>query len=442
MSLSRGLVTVRGGGSCSAVEDLNQSDTIPVSPMPQSILTAFLYVLSALILFTGVCGWRQTAQLLGGFSLKPARQTAQFAGSSRHLLRWILLLVGTTAAIALAVTTTDSGYGPLHRAWACACISTCLAAAMRALQPPVVLFLTSSSPYAARLLWSMNLGLVPLRAVALLDPHRMSLTRRLSLLNDNLRTRDGAVWKSVVHHLIEMTAVVVIDTRGDSEAVGVETSIMLDPRRVRKVLFITTPDGRSPALEVHGIDPADHALQTVTEDELIDRLRHWTRSPESLPCPVNLSAIQDGGPLRRETLDSLPSVLVFRAVDSFDSRRVVEHALQSGQDLLVLDGPLSAIGEQAAPAAQWMFDLSWEFLHEPGLALLVYERSGRVVVRIDFLREVVRELNSHSARAPTGRLTFEQLNQPEPIWAAIMGLAYELVNLSEARSRTYRFIPH
>lgn len=200
--------------------------------------------------------------------------------------------------------------------------------------------------------------------------------------------------------------------------------------------------GRSPALEVHGIDPADHALQTVTEDELIDRLRHWTRSPESLPCPVNLSAIQDGGPLRRETLDSLPSVLVFRAVDSFDSRRVVEHALQSGQDLLVLDGPLSAIGEQAAPAAQWMFDLSWEFLHEPGLALLVYERSGRVVVRIDFLREVVRELNSHSARAPTGRLTFEQLNQPEPIWAAIMGLAYELVNLSEARSRTYRFIPH
>jgi hypothetical protein len=126
-------------------------------------------------------------------------------------------------------------------------------------------------------------------------------------------------------------------------------------------------------------------------------------------------------------------------IDSFDSRQVVEYALSSDKDLLALSGPLSKIDEDAA---EWTLDLSWEFLHEPRLVLLVLERSGMVITRIDFLRIVFRELSWHTARAPKGPLTFEQLNQPEPIWAAINGLASELIRLAENRDLTCRIITH
>src|SRR4051812_2602389 len=101
--------------------------------MSQHIIIAVLYGFSCLNLATAVCGWRRTTQLLDGFSLQPVRQMARFAGEARHRLRWTLLVIGTFAAITLALTATGPEQVALAVAWACACVGTCLALAMRGL---------------------------------------------------------------------------------------------------------------------------------------------------------------------------------------------------------------------------------------------------------------------------------------------------------------------
>lgn len=231
----------------------------------------------------------------------------------------------------------------------------------------------------------------------------------------------------------------VIDTRGEGNAVRLEAMLMFDPQRVRKALFIVTPDGRCPALDVHGMHPANHGIPTVTEDELIPRLREWTQSVESLPCPVDLSDIGPNQDIPSETFRTLPTLLMIALSDSFDSREVLASACATDRDLVAICA--SRHGEDSN-ATQWLFDLTWEFIHDRRLALIVFRRSQTVLFRVEFLRAVAGEIAPDSARNPSGRLTFEQLSQPEPVWAAVHGWAGQLRELAERKSLSYRFIMH
>jgi hypothetical protein len=66
-----------------------------------------------------------------------------------------------------------------------------------------------------------------------------------------------------------------------------EILILLEPMHARRTMFITDEAGRAPALEFLGIDPRDHALTCVTEDELIPLLWYLARSPHALQELLN-----------------------------------------------------------------------------------------------------------------------------------------------------------
>jgi hypothetical protein len=281
----------------------------------------------------------------------------------------------------------------------------------------------------------INRGIAPLRAVALLDYNRMTYLQRRNSVNDNLRTTDPTIWKSIVHRLIDLAQLVVIDTRGASEPVKHETFMMLDPRRARKAIFIKDCDGRCPALEVHGIDPRDHALPTVTDEELIPELRERLESARS----QGLGAAPCTEPLLREGWESLPSVVVVVAVDSFDSEDLVHLARTTDKQLLGLWCPETHVKTEEA---NWAFDLSWEFAHNPKVALLVFEKSIQVLIRASFLRAVAAQVERCTARGHRGPLSWEQLNQPDPIGAAVHQFVRQLMAIAEQHGFTFRVVKH
>jgi hypothetical protein len=406
--------------------------------MQHHIVELTLLALSALMLIAPVLGWRQTARLLQTPIWNVAKRLFRLVPKTKYFVRTSVVIL--CAAVAAFVIVLSYGLGITMRvALSVPFVAVCIGLLLRTLQPPVVLFLTSSSPHAGRLLGQINRGLTPLRAVGLLDPHRVGFVQRLLLKQDNLRTRDPQVWKSLVCRLIDLTPIVIIDSRGEAEPVCQETLLMLHPKRVGKALFITADDGRCRSLEVHGIDPAKHALSRVTENELISQLRYWTQSAGHLPCPFDPRVLHDEVDLIPENIDTLSSVLVVVLLDDFDSSALIELALHSDKKLLTVYGPLVPQNEQTA---QWAFSVAWHFLHDPKLALVRFRKSEQLMVRIQFLREACGELPRFRAKAHQGRLTFEQLNQPEPILAALQDFSDEMIKQATKRGFTFQDVLH
>lgn len=104
--------------------------------------------------------------------------------------------------------------------------------------PPAVIVLTSSDKAGAKLFREVVLGIAPLRATALLNRSACPWSSDIVTWSDNLRTLPEADWKTVVHTLIDMAAIVVVDTRRDTHAVVQETVLMLTRDRARKALFV------------------------------------------------------------------------------------------------------------------------------------------------------------------------------------------------------------
>lgn len=140
-------------------------------------------------------------------------------------------------------------------------------------------------------------------------------------------------------------------------------------------------------------------------------------------------------PLVPEDWAYLPSVLVYVFIDSFDSEEVVGTALSTDKTLIAL-WVTKTTGTRES--AQWALDLSWEFVHNPKLAVMIFERSDQVIIRTAFIREVAGVLGRRTARAHALPLTFEQLNQPDPVWQAVDRTVFELTALAEQRGWTSR----
>jgi hypothetical protein len=398
--------------------------------MTHAYVAALLYGIAALLPAVTLFGWWRTAKVLGGLHFETVQLMSLLRGKARSLVvRTLFPLAASAAGVALIWRG-----GPFVP-WGCVWIAAWLSLAARSVQPPMILILTNSGVGPGWLFWKLNFGLFPLRTVALLDPSRMG--RLLGALNlvDNLRTRDPDVWKAIVYRLIETVAAVVLDTRA-SGVVQLEAAILLDPRRVLKALFVTTEDGRSPALEVHGISPANHALRTVTESELIPTLREWTRSADSLPYPPARPAPLGG--LVSETYAALPSVVVVTTGGTFDADEVFEQACATRQDLVAVD---AGHGGAADGGWKWTFDLNWEFTHDLGLAILVLRKSRRVIVRTRFLREAGSGF-AVTARDPVlgRRPTFEELFQPDPVWESVLRWVRLLTERAERLNQRCRYI--
>jgi len=99
---------------------------------------------------------------------------------------------------------------------------------------------------------------------------------------ESFRTRPG-LWKQSVRDLIEVSPIVIIDTRYASVPVEEEVAWMLDPRRSFRAIWLGNPDGSYPALEavLGGRDRL--GLIKCNEKLLYDLVKDMTQSAVTLP---------------------------------------------------------------------------------------------------------------------------------------------------------------
>lgn len=121
------------------------------------------------------------------------------------------------------------------------------------LLPPGAIVLGSSSPGSVDLVVGITRLMHPYRVVSLIEDRRLIRTP-FAGKHDNLRTVKSASWRGAVHRLVEITPLVIVDTRFPTPNVCEEIKHMLDARRISKTLFVINEDGTAPGLEAVGVD--------------------------------------------------------------------------------------------------------------------------------------------------------------------------------------------
>src|SRR5882672_812285 len=381
--------------------------------------------------------WRRTIRLFGNVPRWVPCAMLKFArvGRSRALINvGALSLVVSFICLAFFIADVRSrSFGILAFLLA----STGLSILSRSAQPPAVLLLTRSSPRTVELIKRFGATIFPLRVVALVD-YRVFLPFNASIWIDNLRTSDSTVWKSVVIGLIDLAAVVVIDTSGESRSVAEEASLMLAPGRIRKAVFLTDNLGRYPALSANGIDPHAHALRLLNVDDMVGELAHYSLGRNYLRWPIEFPPNAPCNPMIKEDWAGLPSVFMVGHTSGFDSRWLIDAALRSDKDLLACSSPSFNVSRSGA---EHLLSLNWEFVHDAQLAAIMI-RDQEIVVRIAFLREFATRLPPVSAIGPRSHrpLTFEELNQPDPVNAALWEWAHAIENIAKSHGWRIRYV--
>jgi hypothetical protein len=177
----------------------------------------------------------------------------------------------------------------------------------RLLVPPVALVFASSTDEQLR--WALGLKKFTAgrRVISLLDTSYMAVRptagdlaattlRRSGSLTDVLRVSDSANWRDGARELIDISPIVIIDTRVCTEALLFEASSVLAPRHAHKAVFVSDDNGACPVLERlldEGRLPPGRAVNAVTEGELGQLLRRLVASSRALPRPDRFAA----GPL-------------------------------------------------------------------------------------------------------------------------------------------------
>ena len=127
------------------------------------------------------------------------------------------------------------------------------------LLPPGAIVLGSSSPGSVDLVVGTTRLMHPYRVVSLIEDRRLIRTP-FAGKHDNLRTVKSASWRGAVHRLIEITPLVIVDTRFPTPHVCEEIKHMLDERRVSKAIFVVNEDGSAPGLEAAGVNIVNNSL--------------------------------------------------------------------------------------------------------------------------------------------------------------------------------------
>ncbi|HEY0377990.1 MAG TPA: hypothetical protein VGC87_13810 [Pyrinomonadaceae bacterium] len=263
-----------------------------------SVLRYFVWGLAALHLIMAVSIWGVTLRTLGPSSLRYCPRVLRLsfrASPIREVLSVILLPI-----VAILLLRTQ-GIGdqffaalPLN-----ALLLVGLLYFTLLLVPPTVLVFSSSTDEQLRWALSLKKFAGGRRVISLLDTGYMkvkpnagdvlaTVSRRSISLADVLRTSDADDWQSGVKELIEMSPIVVVDTRVCTQAVLFEASTMLTPEHAYKAIFVSDEDGACPVLErlldEGGVAPSC-PVSVVTENELGEVLRSLVTSGNTLPKP-------------------------------------------------------------------------------------------------------------------------------------------------------------
>lgn len=198
------------------------------------------------------------------------------AGPIRELFLVILLPLIGTALMEI--------YGPLGRYLAPFPVTALAVIGLLCLTLfPVPVAIVFSSSTDKQLRWALSLKRFTSgrRVISLLDTGYLAIKPRISdawlitlmrsgSLTDVLRTSDPHRWQAVVRELIEISPLVIVDTRLCTPALLFEASAMLTPKYAYKAIFIRADDGTSPVLEqllAEGSISADFQVRVVTESD-------------------------------------------------------------------------------------------------------------------------------------------------------------------------------
>jgi hypothetical protein len=261
-----------------------------------TLISSLVWILAGLYLIMTISIWWASLRTLGLSSLRHSPRILRLsfrAGPIRELS-----LVMLTTLIAILVIYANSNEYRVGSAQNALLLIMALCCTLFFV-PPVALVFSSSTNRQLR--WALTLkGLIRgRRVISLLDTAYMRpepglddvwavVSRRSLTLTDILRTSDLNNWHAGVRELIEITPIVVVDTRVCTPALLFEASTMLAPQNLYKAIFVIDDDGACPVLQAlldNGGIPSDCKASIVKKGELRQVLQSLITSRDSLPKP-------------------------------------------------------------------------------------------------------------------------------------------------------------
>jgi hypothetical protein len=151
------------------------------------------------------------------------------------------------------IATSDLYFGVPNFVWA---LLLCIACGclLFLLQPPIILFLTTSDRENKEAIQSIKWSIGPWRIVYLLNldnrlagPVPDTIEKETS--KGGVRQREDQDWQVVVHELMDLVPVIVLDARKATEAVVAEAKrILSSPKLSGKCLVVIGDNGEQPAV--------------------------------------------------------------------------------------------------------------------------------------------------------------------------------------------------
>jgi hypothetical protein len=396
--------------------------------MSHTTITWMGWIVAVLGVWPHLWSWRRTYIFMRGIDRNLIWQMLHLCRFTNNLR----ILVLSLAMIGLLVCIPILG-APVPLGLLAMMVSVALVPSLRLTLPPTILFLTGSGERANTLLLRLHRAATPLRVVALLDPERMGSVGQMLLL-DLMRTSDENMWKSMVHQLLDIAPVFVVDTVHRTAPVRYEAFLMLAPERVGRTIFISDDEGVCPSLQAEGIDPSEHAIPITRPNDLeksVFRLLHMVSTQ-----PKEAASTTGRMPIVPENWDSLPSLLTIGLVDGLDGKFLLAQARSTEKNLIALVVPLSSLDEDAANVSM---ELSWDFSRNPRLVGLYLETTGLVMVRREFILQNPELLDFHVDGIHPGNISFEDLDKPEPIGAAVHQLCCGWRRAAQQHGFEFRF---
>lgn len=397
--------------------------------MDHPAITWIGWAMALLFLAPHARSWWLTYVLLGGIDGDMVRQMLHLCRFTGHMRILGLSVVAMSSLAGIRILGA-----PIPSGIMAAMVSTALVPFLRLTLPPAVLFLAGSGDRANALFFQLHLSVSPLRVVALLDPHRMGPLGQMLRL-DLMRTSTENTWKSMVHRLIDIAPVYVSDTVHRTGPVRYEAFLLLAPERSARTVFICNDDGKCPSLLAEGIDPSEHAIPVTPVNDMDQAVLRLLHVSSTLPKSENMPS-RRVTPVLAENWDSLPSVLMIGLADGLDGGFLLSQARNTDKELVALLVPLSSLGQDAAKVS---IELSWDFSRNPRLVGLYLQSTGLAMVRREFLLQNADLLDVHVPGLRPGSMSFEDLNKPEPVGAAVYELCARWRSAAERCGLEFRF---
>jgi tetratricopeptide (TPR) repeat protein len=241
----------------------------------------YSYCFSALVVLAALDTWRINAKIYGWPGLSRILQARRLylrsdAGKSHHVFSLVGVVVTLGFSGAWIATRIDLLLGLAVLAGSSVFVDVATAST-----PPSVLILTTSRRTGASLHLKVQEALPSVRIVSLLSPKNRGLKKLIRIRHGIFRAEDAEDWLALARDLMAAVAVVVLDTRNTSAAVGLEALSLLSSQWINKAVLIVGERLESPILRSilsegdlkFPLVPREIRRRMLTEESFINMLR-------------------------------------------------------------------------------------------------------------------------------------------------------------------------